>query len=60
MQQEFIPLVEDVECRCQTYFADRLTAAYFHGSIDKHDAVLGISDLDYFLIIADELQESIR
>ena len=60
MQQEFISLVEDAECRCQTYFVDRLNAAYLHGSIDKHDAVPGVSDLDYFLIIADELQEKDR
>ncbi len=60
MQQEFKPLVEDAEYRCQTYFAERLTAAYLHGSIDKHDAVPGISDLDYFLIVADELQEKDR
>lgn len=60
MQQEFTPLVDDAEHCCQTYFAERLTAAYLHGSIDKHDAVPGISDLDYFLIIADELQEKDR
>ena len=58
MQSEFKPIVEKLEYYCRTYFGKRLLAAYLHGSIAKGDAVSGISDLDYFLIISDVLTEN--
>ena len=57
MQKEFSPIVEELENQCQIYFAERLVSAYLHGSIDKEDALPGVSDLDYFLIISDNLTE---
>lgn len=60
MQREFIPVVEELEDLCQKYFETRLASSYLHGSIDKGDAVPGISDLDYFLIIFGTVSEKDR
>ena len=57
MQKEFCPVVEELEYQCKNYFSERLLAAFLHGSIDKGDAVPGVSDLDYLLIISDLLRE---
>lgn len=56
MQKEFLPIVEELEYKCRVYFAERLCSAYLHGSIDKQDAVYGISDLDYYLILYDDIR----
>ena len=53
MQEEYISLVDELEIACRLYFAERLVSAYIHGSIDKLDAVYGISDLDYYVVISD-------
>ena len=55
MQEEFVPVVEMLESECKAYFGERICTAYLHGSIDKQDAVYGISDLDYYLILHDAI-----
>ena len=55
MQEEFVPVVEMLESECKEYFGERICTAYLHGSIDKQDAVYGISDLDYYLILHDAI-----
>lgn len=57
MQKEFMPLVEDATARCAALFGDRLVCTYLHGSIEKGDAIAGISDLDYLLVVSDALHE---
>ena len=54
MQDEFAPLIEEVTEECKSYFKDRLRTAYLHGSIALNDAVPGVSDMDYYLVISDE------
>lgn len=54
MQNEFIPLVEEASSECEKYFSYRFCAAYLHGSIALNDAVTGVSDLDYYLVISEE------
>lgn len=58
MQNEFIPLVEESALECEKYFSDRFCAAYLHGSIALNDAVTGVSDLDYYLVISEEPNQS--
>lgn len=58
MQKEFLPIVEEATSRCQGYFAERFIASYLHGSINRSDAVPGVSDLDYYVVIADPLQDT--
>ena len=58
MQKEFKPLVESVTAQCSSFFGDRFVAAYLHGSIEKGDAIPGVSDLDYIIIISDQLQNN--
>jgi len=55
MQAEFSPLLETTISLCTEYFGNRLLSFYLHGSIYRGDAVLGISDLDTYLIIGDTL-----
>lgn len=58
MQREFKPIVEELEKYLRSFFAERIVSAYLHGSIDKQDAIPGLSDLDYFLLVSDAcLQE---
>lgn len=56
MQSEYIPLVNELENECRLHFADRLVSAYVHGSIDKQDAVYGVSDLDYYIVVAEDIK----
>lgn len=58
MQSEFYPLVEVATQRCLNHFCNRLTTVYLHGSINTNDAIVGVSDLDYHLVIADDLHQS--
>ncbi|MBR5225150.1 MAG: nucleotidyltransferase domain-containing protein [Clostridia bacterium] len=55
IQQEYKPLIECVLENIRRYFGKRLVAVYLHGSIEKGDAIPGISDLDLMVII-DEKQ----
>lgn len=52
MQDEFRPLLEKVAALCQEYFGSRLIAGYLHGSILYGDAIPGVSDLDYMLVLS--------
>lgn len=54
MQNEFVPLLEETTEKCKKYFKDRFCTAYLHGSIALNDAVAGISDLDYYLVVSEE------
>ena len=54
MQSEFVPLLEETAEECKKYFKDRFCTAYLHGSIALNDAVTGVSDLDYYLVISEE------
>lgn len=54
MQNEFIPLLEETAEECKKYFKDRFCTAYLHGSIALNDAVAGISDLDYYLVVSEK------
>lgn len=58
MQEEFQPLVADATARCIAHFAHRFVAVYLHGSIHQGDAVPGVSDLDYCVVIADTPREA--
>ena len=53
MQREYFLVVNELERQCSTYFCNRLVSAYIHGSVDKEDAIYGVSDLDYYLIVSD-------
>lgn len=53
MQKEFRPLLDSVAAVCQDYFGPRLIAGYLHGSILYGDAIPGVSDLDYMLVLTD-------
>lgn len=53
MQPEFAQVVEEFERHLCEHFSDRIVSAYLHGSIDKRDAISGLSDLDYFLLVSD-------
>ena len=55
MQKEFLLLVEELENECKAYFAERLISAYIHGSVDKQDAIYGVSDLDYYLVVSGDI-----
>lgn len=54
MQSEFIPLLEETAEECKKYFKDRFCTAYLHGSIALNDALEGISNLDYYLVVSEE------
>lgn len=54
MQNEFVPLLEETAEECKKYFKDRFCTAYLHGSIALNDAVAGVSDLDYYLVVSEE------
>ena len=54
MQEEFVPLIKEAAEECKSYFKDRLRTAYLHGSIAQNDAVPGVSDMDYYLVISEE------
>lgn len=56
MQQVFATLVDDAVERCRAYFGGRLTAFYLHGSVAQGDAIPGVSDLDTYLVIEDEMR----
>lgn len=56
MQEAFRPVVEALESECRAHFGQRICSAYLHGSVEKDDAVCGLSDLDYFLILHDNVQ----
>lgn len=51
MQNEFHPLLNSVASKCQNHFGKRLIAGYLHGSILYGDAIPGVSDLDYLLVL---------
>ena len=51
MQNEFRPLLDNVATLCQEYFGSRLIGGYLHGSILYGDAIPGVSDLDYMLVL---------
>ncbi len=55
MQREFSPIVKDLEERLHGYFAERIVSAYLHGSVNRGDAIPGLSDLDYFIILSGTL-----
>ena len=55
IQKEFVPLVEDSIACCCKYFGSRIIAVYLHGSICSGDAIPGISDLDSYIVINDNL-----
>ncbi len=50
------PVLAVVE-RCQLYFGHRLVALYLRGSLAYGTAIVGMSDLDMFVIVADALTE---
>lgn len=58
MQEEYRPLVEDATSRCRTYFAEKLIAAYLHGSIAMNDAIPNVSDLDYYFVVSEALTKT--
>lgn len=58
MQSDFVPLLEETTEECKKYFKDRFCTAYLHGSIALNDAVTGVSDLDYYLVISEELNQN--
>lgn len=57
MQKEFKPLVEEATALCKNYFAQKLLAAYLHGSVATGDAIPYVSDLDYYIVISEELRD---
>ncbi|MBR5287618.1 MAG: nucleotidyltransferase domain-containing protein [Clostridia bacterium] len=50
IQMEFKMLVDEALTHCKAYFGDRFLSAYLHGSIEKGDAIAGVSDLDMVII----------
>lgn len=56
MQKEFKPLVEEAATLCKNYFVENLLAIYLHGSIAMGDAIPYLSDLDYYIVISEELR----
>ena len=50
IQSEFRRLVGEAVISCKTRLGERFLAAYLHGSIEKGDAVAGVSDLDLFIV----------
>ncbi len=60
MQKAFEPLVMEAVNRCRAYFGHRLAAFYLHGSIADGDAIVGVSDLDTFLVMEEELNHEVH
>lgn len=58
MQPEFQTLVAAASALCESTFAERLRAIYLHGSVAMGDAVVGLSDLDCYLVLSDALTDS--
>ncbi|MBR5225554.1 MAG: nucleotidyltransferase domain-containing protein, partial [Clostridia bacterium] len=54
IQHEFSMLVYEAVERSRDALGNRFVAAYLHGSIEKGDAVAGVSDLDMMLISSEE------
>jgi len=55
IQREFQMIVAEVIKRCDNYFQNRLSAIYITGSIHTNEAIIGESDLDGWIFIADDL-----
>lgn len=53
MQKEFQPLLSELAVLLPVQFGDRLVSGYLHGSILYGDAIPGVSDLDYVVILAE-------
>ena len=57
MDQQFTLLAQEADMLCRDYFGKRLAACYLHGSIAMGDAIAGISDLDYYVVLSESLTE---
>ena len=57
-QKEFQPLVDKAIMRVREYFGERFLASYLHGSLNYCDAIPNISDMDCYIVIKDDLNDS--
>jgi hypothetical protein len=57
LQPLWLDLVEDLKELCREYFGDNLHSLYIRGSVARGCAFAGISDLDSFAIIYEELAD---
>ena len=57
MDRQFTLLAQEADMLCRDYFGKRLAACYLHGSIAMGDAIAGISDLDYYVVLSESLTE---
>lgn len=51
MQKEFQALLDEIAALLPAYFSDRFISGYLHGSVYYGDAIPGVSDLDYMVIL---------
>lgn len=58
LQKEFQPLVDNAIRSVKEYFGERFLAAYLHGSLNYGDAVPNISDMDCYIVIKDDLNNT--
>lgn len=54
MHSDFMRLAQEASRRCQVHFGADCLAGYLHGSVRTGDALAGVSDLDYMLILCAE------
>jgi len=55
LQPLWLDLVEDLKELCREHFGDNLHSLYIRGSVARGSAIAGISDLDGFAILYEEL-----
>jgi len=58
IQPEYRDLVDDVLKAAREWLGQRFLAAYLHGSVEKGDAVPGVSDLDLAIIVSQSDREA--
>ena len=58
IQKEFQIIADEVVQRCDNYFQSRLSAIYITGSIHTNEAIIGESDLNSWIFVADDLSDS--
>jgi len=57
VQIGFESLIDETTQKCKDHFHNRLYATYLTGSIRISEAIIGESDLDYWVLISDELND---
>ena len=57
IQAEFKAVIQTMITKCENYFQNRLVAIYLNGSIHNNEAVMGVSDIDAWVIIGEKLND---